>query len=57
MAQPTQQQQEELKKAYLKLAKDLHGVQQTFIQRSQPVLEQLDKKTQQTIRDQINNSV
>lgn len=56
MASPTPQQQAALKQAYLKLNKDLHDVKKTFIERSLPVLNQLDEKTQQAIRDHIKNT-
>ncbi len=56
MATPTPQQQDELKKAYAKLAKELHVVKQTFIERALPVMGQLDEKTQQAIRDHIKNT-
>lgn len=56
MATPTPQQQAALKQAYQKLATDLHEVKKTFIERSLPVLGQLDEKTQQAIRDLIKNT-
>ncbi|MFO0764563.1 MAG: hypothetical protein U0487_00750 [Patescibacteria group bacterium] len=56
MASPTPEQQNELKKAYLKLAKDLHAVEQTFIERAIPVMKQVDEKVEQAIRDHIKNT-
>lgn len=56
MDSPTPQQQAALQQAYRKLTKDLHRVKQTFIERSLPVIEQLDEKTQQAIRDHIKNT-
>lgn len=56
MATPTPQQQDELKKAYIALARDLHDVQKTFVERALPVMGQLDEKAQQAIRDHIKNT-